>query len=214
MKRLLIPRFTAPQRVIHWAVGISFSGLLLSGLALAYPSVFWLSALFGGAASMRILHPWIGVVYTVAIVAMFISWAREMTLDESDRTWLGKVPEYARHELDQIPDAGKFNAGQKLYFWISVVLAAVFLVTGVPLWFPASFGAGLLTTMRLLHFLATVAGGLLLMMHVYLSTIAFPGTARGMVYGGVRRRWAKLHHPAWLREQTRSTRSGSAGPHA
>lgn len=212
MKRLLVPRFTAPQRVIHWAVGISFCGLLLSGLALAYPSVFWLSAVFGGPASMRILHPWIGLVYTVAIAAMLIAWAREMTLDDSDRAWLKKVPEYARHELDQIPDAGKFNGGQKLYFWFSVVLAAAFLVTGVPLWFPESFGAGVLTSMRLLHFLATVAGGLLLMMHVYLSTIAFPGTARGMVYGGVRRRWAKLHHPAWLREQTRSAGPGSAGP--
>ena len=57
--------------------------------------------------------------------------------------------------------------------------------------------------MRVLHFLATVAGGLLLMMHVYLSTIAFPGTARGMVYGGVGRKWALLHHPAWLRDQER-----------
>ncbi len=202
MKRQLVPRFTAPQRLIHWTVGISFCALLLSGLALAYPSAFWLSVIFGGPALMRILHPWIGVVYTVAIAGMFIVWAREMTLDDSDRAWLRKVPQYARHELDEVPDAGKFNGGQKLYFWFSIGLAVAFLVTGIPMWFPESFGPGLLGAMRMLHFLATIGGGLLLLMHVYLSTIAFPGTARGMVYGGVRRRWARLHHPAWLREQT------------
>lgn len=200
-RREIVPRFTAPQRVIHWAVGISFSGLLLSGLALAYPSLFWLTLLFGGGASTRIVHPWIGVVYTVAIAAMAVSWARDMFLDRNDRRWLGQVPAYATHRTEKIPDAGKYNGGQKLYFWISLVLCAVFLVTGVPLWFSESFGPGLLRVMRVLHFLATVGGGLLLMMHVYLSTIAFPGTARGMVYGGVGRKWALLHHPAWLRDQ-------------
>lgn len=201
MRKRIVPRFTAPQRVIHWTVGITFTGLLLSGLALAYPALFWLTALFGGPTTARIIHPWIGVVYTIAIAAMFVVWAREMGIDRRDRAWLRTIPSYATHRIEKVPDAGKYNAGQKLYFWLSLILAVVFLVTGIPLWFPDAFGAGLLTVMRLFHFLATVAGGLLLMMHVYLSTIAFPGTARGMVYGAVDRKWAKLHHPAWLREQ-------------
>lgn len=201
MRKKIVPRFNAPQRVIHWAVGISFTGLLLSGLAFAFPEVFWLTAIFGGPTWARILHPWIGVVYVIAIAAMCFAWARDMALDRDDRKWLGTIPAYARHETEKVPDAGKYNAGQKLYFWISLILGVVFLVTGIPMWFPGSFGATLLTVMRLLHFLATVVGGLLLMMHVYLSTIAFPGTARGMVYGGVDRKWALLHHAKWLREQ-------------
>jgi len=201
MRKKIIPRFNAPQRVIHWGVGISFCGLLLTGVALAYPALFWLTALFGGPTTARIIHPWLGVAYVIFLALMCFAWARDMFLDQRDRKWLGTIPQYARHEIGKVPDAGKYNAGQKLYFWISIILGVTFLVTGIPMWFPGSFSAGLLTVMRLLHFLATIAGGLLLLMHVYLSTIAFPGTARGMVYGGVDRKWARLHHPAWLREQ-------------
>ena len=50
--------------------------------------------------------------------------------------------------------------------------AGVFLVSGVLLWFPASFSAGLLQWMRLAHYAATLGGGLFLIIHVYLGTIA------------------------------------------
>lgn len=193
-----VARHTTAQRLIHWTVGISFLGLFLSGLALAYPSAFWLNALFGGPQTMRVLHPWIGVVYGAGILAMLGTWARQMRLEPRDRAWLREVPAYARHETSKVPPSGKFNGGQKLYFWASVFLAALFVVTGIPLWFPASFGATLLTFMRLLHLVGAIGAGLLLLMHVYLSTLALPGTARGMITGRVPLWWARLHHPAWL----------------
>lgn len=195
-----VPRHTAAQRVIHWTVGISFVGLFLSGLALAYPSAFWLNVLFGGPATMRVLHPWIGVVYGVGILFMLVTWSREMKIEPRDRAWLGKVSAYARHEEGRVPESGKFNGGQKAYFWASVLLALLFVVTGIPLWFPASFGAGLLSVMRLLHLVGAIGAGLLLLMHVYLSTLMLPGTARGMITGRVPVWWARMHHAAWLRE--------------
>jgi len=196
-----VSRHTTGQRLIHWTVGISFVALFLSGLALAYPSAFWLNVFFGGPQMMRILHPWIGVVYGAGIFLMLLTWAKQMRIEPRDREWLGKVPAYARHETADIPPSGKFNGGQKMYFWASMLLAVLFVVTGIPLWFPASFGAALLTVMRLLHFIGAVGAGLLLLMHVYLSTLALPGTARGMITGRVPVWWARLHHPAWLRER-------------
>ena len=63
----------------------------------------------------------------------------------------------------------------------------------------------LTATARLLHYVAAlVGGGLLLVLHVYLGTVAYPGTARGMIDGRVTRRWAQLHHPRWHEDQTRS----------
>ena len=62
---------------------------------------------------------------------------------------------------------------------------------------PSSFAAELLQTMRLLHYVAALGGGLLLILHTYLGTVAFPGTARGMLEGKVTPAWAKLHHPRW-----------------
>jgi cytochrome b subunit of formate dehydrogenase len=48
-----------------------------------------------------------------------------------------------------------------------------------------------------------MGGGLLLIVHVYLGTVAYPGTARGMIDGKVTRRWAALHHPRWRQDHSR-----------
>lgn len=198
----LIERFTFGERLLHWLVAIPFIGLLLSGLAFSYPSVFWLTNLFGGGSSARLVHNWLGIVFVGAVLVLAIRWAREMVLDRCDRQWLRLVRYYGRHEDKKMPDCGKYNGGQKVYFWLTLALAVAFLVTGIPLWFPDSFGAGLVNTMRLLHFGSAILGGLALIGHIYLAAVAYPGTGRGMTYGRVSRSWAMLHHPTWLREKT------------
>ncbi len=199
----LVHRFSAVQRLIHWAVGVSFTVLLLTGLAFSYPSLFWLTNLLGGGPSARALHPWVGLVFSVSMTATFGMWAREMYLNAADLHWLRAIKAYASHQSAEVPPAGKYNAGQKLFFWAQSVLGVLFLVSGLALWLPDTVaatvpaGASVLTTMRLVHYAATLAGGLLVTMHVYLGLFAFPGTARGMIDGKVTRAWATLHHPAW-----------------
>ena len=41
----LLHRFTYLERVVHWVVGGTFVALLLTWLALSYPSLFWLTSL-------------------------------------------------------------------------------------------------------------------------------------------------------------------------
>ena len=120
-----------------------------------------------------------------------------MFLDRQDREWLGAIKHYAAHQRDKVPPAGKYNAGQKMFFWVQSVLSIVFVVTGFLLWFPAVFSPTVLNTARLLHYAATLGGGLFLIVHVYLGTLAYPGTARSMIDGKVTPAWAKLHHPRW-----------------
>ena len=194
-------RFTFAERVVHWVVGVSFVVLLLTGLALSYPRLFWLTALVGGGATARVLHPWTGVVFTAGLVLMFFIWARDMFVTRDDVTWMRAIKHYARHEKDKVPPAGKYNGGQKVFFWVQSLLGVVFLVSGLPLWFPESFASSLLNAMRVIHYLAALGGGLFLIVHVYLGTIAYPGTARGMLYGTVTKGWAKLHHPLWYRDK-------------
>jgi formate dehydrogenase subunit gamma len=178
-------------------VGGSFVALLVTGLAFSYPSLFWLTALAGGGPAARVLHPWIGAVFGVSMLCMLTLWIRDMFLDRDDWRWLGAVKDYATQNHDKVPPAGKYNAGQKVFFWVQGVLAVVFVATGLLLWMPERFESGLLSVARLLHFASTMGGGLLLIVHVYLGTIAYPGTARGMIDGKVTRRWAALHHPRW-----------------
>lgn len=198
----LVERFGVAERMIHWVVAVSFVGLLLSGLAFAYPSLFWLTALFGGGASARIVHDWLGLVFALSALLMAFRWASEMMLGRCDREWLGKIRYYVTHQNRRMPDCGKYNGGQKLYFWLSVVLAVVFLGTGLPLWL-GGLSATTLTWMRWLHFVAAVIGGIALIGHIYLAVFAYPGTGRGMAYGKVTRSWALFHHPSWYRETHR-----------
>ena len=197
MSTPLLRRFSFLERITHWVVGVTFVVLLLSGLAFAYPSLFWLTTFLGGGAAARTLHPQIGVLFGVGIVFMFVLWIRDMFLDAGDREWLGAIRHYVAHDAEKVPPAGKYNAGQKLFFWVQSVLGIVFVVTGPVLWLPEYFSSGLLNTARLLHYAATLGGGLFLIVHVYLGTVAYPGTARGMIDGKVTPAWARLHHPRW-----------------
>ncbi|HSH76694.1 MAG TPA: formate dehydrogenase subunit gamma [Longimicrobiales bacterium] len=208
MRRGELERFTYVERIVHWVVGLSFLALLLTGLAFSHPRLFWLTSLFGGGALARILHPWMGLVFSASAVAMLRIWMRDMRITHADRAWLRAIRHYAVHDKERVPPAGKYNAGQKLFFWAMGGLAALYLVSGVPLWLPGGalglgpFYGGVVNFMRLLHYLATVVGGLLLIVHVYLGTVAYPGTLGAMLHGSVTRAWAKLHHPLWHEERS------------
>lgn len=204
MSEPLLHRFNLLERIVHWVVGVTYVALLLTGLAFAYPPLFWLTAPLGGGAMARVLHPYIGAAFGIAMLLMVVLWIRDMFLNRQDVQWMAAVHHYATHQRDKVPPAGKYNAGQKLFFWVQGVLAIVFVATGVMLWFPEQFAPArtLLSSARLLHYMATLGGGLFLVLHVYLGTVAYPGTARSMIDGKVTRQWARLHHPRWHEEQT------------
>jgi formate dehydrogenase subunit gamma len=196
----LIQRFTLVERITHWLVAITFILLLLSGFGLSYPRLSWLTTVLGGGTMARVLHPWVGLVFTAGIVAMILLWVGSMWIGERDRAWLRAIRSYVTREHDRVPPAGRYNAGQKLYYWLQIGLALLFLVSGLPLWWPDLVSAGVFNTSRLIHFLSALLGAVSLVPHVYLATLAYPGTFRSMVDGTVSRRWARHHHPLWRPE--------------
>ncbi len=192
------------MRAVHWAVALFFILSLASGFALFSPWLYaWLAPLMGGGARARLLHPWFGLLFVAAFLFMLGEWFRPMRWRPEDRRWLRRIRAYVTNaEKSEPDDVGKFNAGQKLWFWAIVVSAAVFLVTGVFLWWPEIFGRDLMGISYLLH---DVAGLLMLagfIIHIYEGSVAMPGTFRSMVRGTVTASWAWTHHPAWYREVT------------
>ena len=101
------------------------------------------------------------------------------------------------------PDTGFFNAGQKVQFWEIVAGCAVYLVTGIILWFGAhTFGRLIVAVSYVLHDISALImlGGIFI--HIYLSTIGEPGTFQSMTRGAVSEAWAWTFHPAWYKEVT------------
>jgi formate dehydrogenase subunit gamma len=209
-------------RVVHWAVAIFFILALLSGFALFSPWLYkWLGPLFGDGSMARLLHPWFGLAFVIVLVLQLRGWWRDMRWSEKDRNWLRRVRAYATNaEKAEPDDVGKFNAGQKIWFWTMVISGLVFLITGIPLWFPEFFGR---TLAWISYFLHDIAGLIMLggfFVHLYEGTAAIPGTFHSMMRGTVREEWAWTHHPAWYREMTGRDpkadreRAGRAGPAA
>ena len=101
------------------------------------------------------------------------------------------------------PDVGKYNGGQKLFFF-AVGLAALGLLAlrRSCMWFPRVFPQLLRELAILLHDVTFILFAVAIVLHIYLGTAAEPGTFRPMMRGTVTRRWARLHHPRWYREVT------------
>jgi formate dehydrogenase subunit gamma len=191
-------------RVLHWGVAIFFVLALLSGFAIYSPWFYRaLTPLFGGGPMTRMLHPWFSLGFVVFFALQFLNWLEPMTWTEADRRWMTQVKTYVTNAEPVEPEyVDFFNGGQKLYFWAIVATAVVFLISGLPLWFPKSFGRVVVAIAYVLHDIAALVMLVGFIVHIYEATAAQPGTFQSMTRGTVERRWAWTHHPAWYRRAT------------
>lgn len=191
-------------RVLHWTVALSFVLSLLSGFAIYSPWLYrWLTPLFGGGSLTRALHPWFGLVFSLAFFFQFLNWFVPMTWTHADREWMRNVKSYVSNREALAPnDTGFFNGGQKLYFWTIVFSAVLFLITGLLLWFDHVVASWIVALSYVLHDIAALVmlGGFII--HLYEGTAAQPGTFQSMTNGTVTKEWAWTHHPGWYERVT------------
>jgi formate dehydrogenase subunit gamma len=194
-------RHRLSSRIIHWTVALSFFVTLLSGLPIWTPIFGWMAHLFGGMQVCRWLHPWAGIVFFLGALAMFVHWFSQMHFEPEDRGWMkSKLLMRGRGEEDA--RVGRYNAGQKVLFFLVAFLAVLLLLSGVVLWFPYEFTQSLRQVSWVVHDAMFIVFALTIVVHIYLATAAEPGTFRAMTRGTVTRAWARLHHPRWHREIT------------
>jgi len=191
-------------RVLHWSVAMFFLLSLVSGLAIYSPWLFHpLSALFGGGPLTRLLHPWFSLGFVIVFALQILNWLGPMTWTSDDRRWLTHLKAYVTNSETLEPEyVDFFNAGQKLYFWAIVASALIFFVSGIPMWFPPTFGRTVVAIGYVLHDLAALVMLVGFIVHIYEGTAAQPGTFQSMTRGTVEERWAWTHHPAWYRRVT------------
>ena len=101
------------------------------------------------------------------------------------------------------PNVGKYNGGQKIFFFLASLLMLCLLLSGIVLWYPLTFAAPLREVSWLLHDASFILFAAAVVFHVYLGTAAEPGTFQSMTRGTVTKPWARYHHPRWYRETVR-----------
>jgi formate dehydrogenase subunit gamma len=204
-------RYSTASRINHWITGICFVLLVLSGLAMFDPFLFFLSGLFGGGESTRAIHPWIGSVLMVSYLGLIVQFWRDEMWTRDDLAWSKAVPRVILNQEEDVPEVGRFNAGQKLVFWSMTLLVPVLFFSGLVIW---ELYFSTYTTIEqqraavLIHSLAAIGAIIVWIIHVY-SGIWIRGSMRAMMHGWVTPGWAYRHHRKWFRQLAAT---GSRGP--
>jgi formate dehydrogenase subunit gamma len=205
----LIPRYSLGERANHWLGAFAYIYLLMTGLAFWSPYLYWLAAIVGGAAVARSWHPWFGLIFTASLSWTFVEWRRDMQIGDSDRAWAKAIPNYIQNEDDKLPPVGRFNYGQKLFFWGIFYSVILLLLSGVALWYtealPWSFRFVRYAAVLIHASVAMITIGLFLI-HVYMSAILEEGSLGSMIHGSVTRAWAWTFHRTWYYEVTGRSR--------
>jgi formate dehydrogenase subunit gamma len=200
---VVVDRYNAPARANHWVTAISLILLALSGMSMYHPSLFFLTNLLGGGQWTRIIHPWIGVVLFFSFAGLFIRFWRANLWEHTDSVWLGSAGAVLSGHEEQLPEIGRYNAGQKLVFWGMSLLIIVLLTSGLTIWDRYFFAYTSIETKRVavvMHAAAAVCAILIWIVHVY-AAIWVRGTVRAMTTGSVTGGWAWRHHRRWLRQE-------------
>ena len=200
----VIERFSSMDRYAHWLLAITWVTLAITGLILSigktvllplvgYTLFSWLATVSKG------LHNFIGPVLIVAIPFLFVRFVRDNGIGVDDFKWFINIVGYFKgHEHP----SGRFNAGEKLVFWIVlVVLSTILVVTGLILVFP-NFNQTRSTMQwaNVIHMSAAYVAIALACVHVYLGTIGMTNAYSAMRYGYVDESWAKHHHLRWYED--------------
>ena len=205
-----VARYNFKERLTHWVAAGSYIYLLLTGLAFWSPWCFWIAAMLGGGQVSHMLHPWIGLIFALCVVVMFVMWASEMPIDDNDKNWFKSVSHYVQNEDEKMPPAGRYNAGQKSLFWGFVVCMVLLLLSGIVLWY-TEYIPWNLRYLRYIAVLVHASSALLtiglFLLHVYMGVFAERGALDSMVHGDVSMNFVKRYHPGWYEELTRQPAS-------
>ena len=204
-----VDRYTTGARINHWITATSLVLLALSGLSLFHPSLFFLTALFGGGDFTRFVHPWIGVVLFFGFFGLLLRFWRANLWEGEDNTWLARISDVLRDKEERLPEVGKYNAGQKVIFWSMSALIVILITSGIVIWdryFSNAFSVEQQRIAVLVHAVAAVVMISIWIVHVY-AAIWVRGTISAMTRGHVTGGWAWRHHRKWLRELVTGRRS-------
>ena len=202
-----IARFGGFERFAHWSTAISFCALGLSGLAMLFGKhvllpVFGYGAFGWLAAVSKALHNFIAPLFIVSVLAMIVLFIRDNVFRRYDLKWLGRA--WAVMARGEHVPTGRFNAGEKVWFWLGVVVLSVIVTwSGLVLLFP-NFDQtrAVMQEAWIWHACAALAYVALSLGHIYLGTIGVEGSYEAMRTGSVDETWAKEHHALWYEEAT------------
>jgi formate dehydrogenase subunit gamma len=203
-----IERFTPFERSAHWANAIAFCVLAISGLIMAFGKFFMQPvlglSLFGWLTyALKNIHNFVGPVFVVSLVIVFVTFVRDNWPEKGDLQWLlrgGGLFGKSGHE----PPSNRFNAGEKVVFWAGVFLLGI-IVSGsglvLDMLIPGLlYERGTMQIAHMIHLASTVLMMAMFLGHIYIGTLGMQGAYSAMRQGYVDEAWAREHHAYWYED--------------
>ncbi|SDG94051.1 formate dehydrogenase subunit gamma [Vibrio xiamenensis] len=208
-----IRRWSRFDRALHWSMAFTFLTLAFSGLTLVYGKHFLKpyvsSEIWGGVIyAAKQYHNYIGPIFFVLLVLMLVKWWKKSLFNKTDWVWFKKLGGMAGKYKGTHPSAGFSNAGEKLVYWLLIVVGTFAALSGLILDFPifdqTRRDMELSNLVHMFSALVLICG---FIFHIYIGLFGMEGALEGMVTGDVDETWAKQHHDLWyeeVREQEQS----------
>ncbi|MEM9145828.1 MAG: formate dehydrogenase subunit gamma [Pseudomonadota bacterium] len=228
-----ILRFNLIERAAHWTMAITFILLGLTGLAVLFGRVaiipvFGHEAFSTIALGSKFIHNWVAWPFMASLVVVFLLWVGHNIPNRHDVVWMLKGGGLFSRGVH--PPARKFNAGQKIIFWMVIILGASVSASGLSLLMPfelpmfaktfsvlndmgvgeAVYGTPLPTALTphaemqlstVWHAIVAFVMMAVILAHIYLGSVGMEGAFDAMGSGHVDMQWAREHHGLWVKEE-------------
>jgi formate dehydrogenase subunit gamma len=203
-----ILRFDVFERFVHWLTASTFIVLGITGLNISFGRSLLLPLMGLDAFSTwsewaKFAHNYLSFAFTVGAVLMLVMWIGRNLPTRADVEWV-KVGGgmFDKSDATHAP-AWKFNAGQKILYWLVMLASLAMIISGFILLFPFYYGLniGNMQLAEVFHGAVAMLFVSLICAHIYLGTIGMEGAFEAMSDGNVDLNWAEEHHNLWLQEE-------------
>ena len=172
---------------------------------------------FGGGFFVRLcknLHGIATILFAIVLPYMFFKWLFRMLPATYDARWAIMVGGYLSKNKKPIP-AGKFNLGQKAWFWVCMGGGFVMVITGALMYFldtqiPVANGAFLgmtqidiLRLSAIIHNILGAACAVFLLVHIYMAVFCIKGSIHAIINGYKEEEEVYILHHYWYQELLR-----------
>lgn len=199
--------FNKFERLFHLVAAVSWVILVPTGLIMMFGDTF------GGGFFVRLcknLHGLATITFAISVVPMLLCWFWRMLPRFYDIKWMMIVGGYLSKKKRAIP-AGKFNAGQKAWFWVATLGGIVMIITGASMFFldftavnaSSIFGISQIEFLRASVIVHNVLGAIcavFLLVHIYMAVFAIKGAIHSMISGFKEEEEVYVLHHYWYRE--------------
>ena len=189
-----ILRFDNATRVLHWCHALFFIWLLITGIY-----VFFTPKSLLGDPFMKMIHVYASLPFILSPLIIYL-------YGRSARNDIKKLMEWTYDDMkwfigllkkNKIVSRGKFNAGQKANFLMSLLIISGLSITGFVVWMKSMFSRSFVEMNFVIHDSLAILSILILSGHIILA-MYYRESLKSIIYGTIDAGWAKEHYPDWF----------------